>query len=378
MKLVANLQLKPTKEQAQALKRTLEACNKACSEASRVGFEAFGMKVRQFNLQKVVYRRLREEFGLTAQAAIRSIAKVADAYTTARTNKAKLEEPIGFRKHAAQPYDDRIFRFLAGYKVSIWTLDGRLKIPFICGSRQQALLEHRKGEVDLMFIRGRWYLAVVCDVPDPEAIQFNDVLGVDFGVVNLAYDSEGKPYTGAAVEAVRSRYALKRAMLQRRGTKGAKRRLKNKRRLKKLSGKEARFRKHENHRISKKIVATAERSHSAIALEDLTYIRKRVKATRAQRNRLAGWSFKQLCDFVTYKAQRLGIPVLPQDPRDTSRACPECGFVHKGNRKTQSTFSCLECGYTAPGDFVGARNLRSRALGATALRNQGSSGTPLV
>jgi putative transposase len=372
MKLVANLQLKPTRADAQALKRTLEACNAACTEASRVGFEAFGMKVRQFNLQKVVYGQLREDFGLTAQAAVRSIAKVADAYAAARANKAKLEEPITFRKHAAQPYDDRIFRFMGGYKVSIWSLDGRLQIPFVCGSRQQALLQYRKGEVDLMFIRGRWYLAVVCDVPDPKAVEFNDVLGVDFGIINIAYDSEGTPYTGAAVEAVRSRYALRRAMLQRHGTKGAKRR------LKKLAGKEARFRKHTNHVVSKAIVAAAERSHSAIALEDLTHIRKRVKARRAQRNRLAGWSFNQLRLFVTYKALRKGIPVLPQDPRDTSRACPECGFVHKGNRKTQDRFSCLECGYTAPADFVGARNLRYRALGAKPVRNQGSLSAQLV
>jgi hypothetical protein len=58
-------------------------------------------------------------------------------------------------------------------------------------------------------------------------------------------------------------------MLQKRRTKGAKRR------LKKLSGKEARFRKHANHCISKEIVASAERLSAAIALEDLMHIRKR-------------------------------------------------------------------------------------------------------
>jgi putative transposase len=157
------------------------------------------------------------------------------------------------------------------------------------------------------------------------------VLGVDFGVVNIAYDSEGKPYTGAEVEKVRSRHALKRATLQRHGTKGAKRR------LKRLSGKEARFRKHTNHCIYKEIVATAERLSAAIAFEDLTGIRKRIKARRAQRNRLAGWSFAQLRRFTECKSKRKGIPTLPQGPRDIGRGCPECGFVHKGNRKTQST-----------------------------------------
>jgi hypothetical protein len=60
-----------------------------------------------------------------------------------------------------------------------------------CGERQRALLAYRAGEVDLMFVGGKWYLAVVCDMPEPEKIGIEDVLGVDFGVVNLAFDSEG-------------------------------------------------------------------------------------------------------------------------------------------------------------------------------------------
>jgi IS605 OrfB family transposase len=103
-----------------------------------------------------------------------------------------------------------------------------------------------------------------------------------------------------------------------------------------LSGKEASSRKHANHCISKEIVANAKRSRCAIAIEDLTHIRSRVKATRAQRNRLHEGSFNQLRQFVTYKARLSGVPVIAVAPRNTSRCCPECGF----NRKTQKTFSC--------------------------------------
>jgi predicted transposase len=89
MKLVATIQLTPTKDEAKLLRQTLEACNAACNAASQLGFEKFGpKKVRQFNLQKVVYQRLRDDFGLTAQAAVRSIAKVADAYKAAKVDVA--------------------------------------------------------------------------------------------------------------------------------------------------------------------------------------------------------------------------------------------------------------------------------------------------
>jgi putative transposase len=94
-------------------------------------------------------------------------------------------------------------------QVSIWTLTGRTELSFVCGERQRALLAYRAGEVDLMFVAGKWYLAVVCDMPDPEKIGIEDVRGVDFGVVNLAFDREGRSYTGADVEKVRSRFALK-------------------------------------------------------------------------------------------------------------------------------------------------------------------------
>ena len=45
MKLVANIQLKPTKEQAVLLRETLERCNEACNHLSARGFEAGRLEV---------------------------------------------------------------------------------------------------------------------------------------------------------------------------------------------------------------------------------------------------------------------------------------------------------------------------------------------
>jgi len=358
MKLVVNLQLQPAKQQAKSLKDTLERCNAACNAISDRGFKAG--RTHKYDMQQMLYHDIREEFDLTAQAVIRCLAKVGDAYAAAKANHDELEEPISFRKHAAQPYDDRILRFAAGDTVSIRTVTGREKIPFVCGDRQRALFACRKGEVDLMLVRGKWYLACVCEIADPDQIESKDVLGVDLGVVNIAFDSDGRSYTGATVEAARQKYNRRRSDLQKGGSKAAKRK------LKKLSGKEARFRKHENHRVSKEIVATAERSRRALGLEDLTHIRKRVKATRAQRNRLSSWSFAQLRRFLTYKAVRAGIVVILVDPRDTSRGCPECGVADKRNRPTQSRFSCVGCGHQEAADSVGVRNIRHKALQALA------------
>jgi predicted transposase len=111
MKLIANIQLKPTPEQAKSLRDTLERCNAACNEISRRGQKAG--TTRQYNLHKLLYADIRKDFDLTAQTVVRSIAKVADSYTTRKANKR--EGLVRFRKHAAQP----IFRFVADDMVSI-------------------------------------------------------------------------------------------------------------------------------------------------------------------------------------------------------------------------------------------------------------------
>jgi IS605 OrfB family transposase len=217
------------------------------------------------------------------------------------------------------------------------------------------LLAYRKGEVDLMYLRGSFYLAVVCDVLEPEEMGIERILGVDFGIVNLAVDSDGTVYSGQAVEHTRQRFAQHRTELQRHQTRAARRTLRQ------LKGKQARFQQDTNHCIAKRLVETAQRSAAAIALEDFTGIRQRVKARRQQRPRHANWAFAQLRQYVTYKAALAGVPVILVDPRHTSQECNHCGHIAKANRPTQHRFSCHRCGYTTSADFNAAQNIKHRA-----------------
>jgi predicted transposase len=167
MKLVANVKLLPTPEQRERLRLTLERANEACDWISERAWETQTFK--QFALHKLCYADVRGQFGLSAQVAVRCIAKVADAY------KLDTKARRHFRKHSAQPYDDRIFRFLGGSAVSIWTLGGRAKVGCVTGEHQRNLLRHRKGEVDLMFVRGEFYVACVCDIDDPDLIEAMEI-----------------------------------------------------------------------------------------------------------------------------------------------------------------------------------------------------------
>lgn len=347
MKLIAQVKLLPTDEQRQYLLQTLEQTNAACNILSDYAWEqrVFG----KFKLQQAMYDTLRSQTGLTAQVVIRLIAKVADAY------KKDKRTQRHFREHGAIAYDDRILRWYTDkQRVSIWSVGGRLHIPYSAGERQKRLLEHQKGESDLVYSKKKdaFYLMGVCDLPDPTEQETEDAIGVDLGVVNILTDSDGKSYTSEPIERNRKRMLKLRGDLQKRGSLSAKRH------LKRLSGKQGRFQRDVNHCISKRLVLKAQCTKRAIRLEDLTGIRERTKVNgKTERAKRSNWSFKQLRDFVSYKAQMHGVRVELVDPRYTSQRCFECGHIEKGNRRSQSEFLCLNCGHTANADVNASLNI---------------------
>lgn len=348
MKQTMLLKLQPSPEQHRALLETMHAFNAACNTVAE---EAFSLKrANKFELQRHVYARLRAEHGLPAQLAIGAISKTSEAY-----KRDKSIKPT-FRPEGAIVYDQRVMSFKGLLTVSLLTLSGRALIPFVVGAYQQARLQAIQGQADLVYRHGVFFLAVTIDRPTPPAEQPSDTLGVDLGIVNLATDSDGETFSGAAVEHTRQRLLKLRAALQKRGTKSAKRH------LKRLRRKERRFHQNTNHCISKKLVAKAKASHRGIAMEDLRHIRSRTDARlrKSQRHRHASWSFFQLRAFLSYKAALACVCLHLVDPRNTSRTCSVCGHCEKANRKSQAEFICQACGHAAPADWNAAINI-SRA-----------------
>lgn len=347
VKLTVPVQLKPTRAQVAALTATLRRANAACNWISDRAWEA--STFAQFAIHKLAYHPARAKFpDLSSQVLVRCIAKVTDAYKLDR-KKMRTFRPLG-----AIAYDARILSWL-GETASIWTVEGRQRIPFVCGDHQRALLVHERGETDLVLRTGKFYLFVTVDVPDTEEKKTLGWLGVDVGIVNIATTSEGENFSGSHINSVRRRAVELRHRLQRKGTKSAKRLLR-KRRVK-----EHNFSQHTNHVISKQIVAAAERTGNGIALENLEGIRSRVRASRKQRRALHSWAFADLQMKIAYKALRAGLPVCFVDPRNTSRECRVCGHIEKGNRKTRDNFACLACHHSEDADVNAACVIASRA-----------------
>lgn len=170
MKLTAKVKLQPTPEQRDTLLQTLERANAACDYISTQAWESkvFGA----FKLQKLVYADVRRQFELSAQVVVRIISKVADAYRLDKKTKRQ------FRKHGAIAYDDRILSWYTDLqRVSIWSVGGRLHLPYLAGERQKELLFAQKGESDLVYSQGEFYLLATCELPDPTEQETEMALG---------------------------------------------------------------------------------------------------------------------------------------------------------------------------------------------------------
>ncbi|MGI5195298.1 RNA-guided endonuclease InsQ/TnpB family protein [Streptomyces sp. CA-288835] len=375
MKLVVQVKLLPTPEQASALQATLHACNRAAAYASQVAFTK-NLKDRN-GLQKEVYTDLKATFGLSAQPVVRVVKKVVDAYTTLKANlragtlgpptsrrrRKAVSMPIVFRPEAAQPFDDRCLSWrYDACTVSIWTVDGRMKgIRFACSPDQlKTLVAHRKGESDLVQRGGKWFLIATCDIPEPDVYEPVDFIGVDRGIVNLATTSDGTNHQGRRLGRYRRWQARKRAELQAKQTRSATRRLARR------AQKEKRHATQVNHKISKEIVSVAQRTGRGIAVEELGGIRERVRLRRDQRGTLSSWPFRQLGQHLAYKAKRAGVPFVEVDAAYTSQRCPRCGHTERANRPTRDHFCCRRCGLAGPADVVAGVNVRDRARSAWA------------
>ena len=116
------------------------------------------------------------------------------------------------------------------------------------------------------------------------------------------------------------------------------------------------------HKISRAIVNNAkELENPVIILGDLKGIRQNAKGKGKRFNRIvSSMPHNKLSQYITYKAEWDGIPVVKIDERGTSSHCHICG--QKGTRSKQSVFNCV-CGLKDfNADLNGAINIAKRGL----------------
>ncbi len=322
-------------------------------------------------LHKATYYPERARTGLPAQLVCAARVKATEALKSARALTVKeMKRPEDKRHLPSLPqsdhcpirYDARSYRVnLPAGTASLLTTQGRKVVTFRLSPYHRRYADWRTASADLFRDhQGRWWLHVVVTAPTPASEPTTETVGVDLGIIHPATDSRGNHYGSEHWQAVEERTHNLRRRLQAKGTRSAKRH------LKRLSGKQGRFRRDCDHVLSKRLV-TSVQPGATLVFEDLTDIRGRAKARKQQRRRLHSWSFAQLQAFAVYKAQARGVAVAYVDPRYTSQKCSACGHRERANRPNQADFRCVSCGFVCNADHNASLNIRQDYLSRAAV-----------
>jgi IS605 OrfB family transposase len=353
MRLTLKIKLLPTIEQEKLLLETMKEANLACNVISDVAWEK-----RIFNNYKLhyeTYHILKNQEKLSAQVIIRCLSKVADSYKLDKDTKHV------FKPYGSIAYDSRILNYKSNNIVSLWCIGGRQKINYVCHNSKY--LPYIKGEADLVYKKGKFYLFQSVEVPEENLEDVEDFIGVDFGLTDIIVTSDGTTHSATNLNEYREQKQKIRSSIQAKAAKGSRSTKRNCRKLaKRLSGRERTHATIINHTIAKQLILSAKRKGKGVAIENLTNIRttsKPEKRNKKFRTKLGKWSFSQLRLFIEYKGLLFGVPVMVVNPRYTSQTCNVCKHIGK---RTNKVFKCKNTNCeidTVDADFNAAKNIAS-------------------
>jgi len=350
--------LQPTPEQAALLAETTRQFTAVFNAVAAHGYaagEKNGVRLHHatYYPQKALWPALVSDHHV--QARVKATEAIKSALALAKKGR-KVSAP---RSRSCPPrYNVHTFKVdWAAGSVRLSTTGERITVPFVVPAYATGMVGGKVCTADLLHRDGKWFLHIVVDLPAPDVAPTDDVIGVDLGIAQPAVTSDNRFLGKRAWRNTESRYFKQRRALQARGSKSARRH------LRKVRGKQARFRRDCDHVLSKRIVQGTTPG-ATLVVENLTNIRARVKTRQGkQARRIHGWSFAQLRSFIEYKAEARGCTVVGVDPRHTSQHCPACGHTARNNRRTRALFCCRQCGYTLHADLCGARNIAAKYRG---------------
>lgn len=330
MKLTLKIKLLPTDEQTDLLVNTIKEANTVCNAISDVAWQE---KIfNNFKLHHKVYHSYKVAFNLSSQMLVRQIAKVADAYKLDKKSK-RIFKPLG-----SIAYDSRIMTYKSNNIVSLWCVNGRQKIDFVCHNPDY--LPYIKGEADLVYKKGKFYLFQTVDVPEEDVENVEEFIGCDFGLTDIVVTSDGVKHSADGLNKYREHRQKVRSSIQAKADTSKRSTKRNCRKLsKRLQGKEKIHASIVNHSIAKQIVQSAKSQNKGIAIEDLTGIKFTNNCRNKKfRTKLSKWNFNQLRQYLTYKAQLNGVSLVVVPPAYTSQTCNSCKHIGK---RTNKIFKCI-------------------------------------
>ena len=359
--IIRKIKLKPTKSDIVALNYTMSQYTSACNYISKYIFDT--KETDSYEVQKVLYNEVKTNYKLLSQMTCSALKTVCARYKSLLS--AKQEWTLcEFKKNQCELVWNRDYTLKKDY-FAISTLSGRIKIPFVMKGNEKYFDNtiYKFGTAKIIQ-RGKDFYLYIPVTFNVDSIKVSDntvVVGIDRGInfIAVTYDSNGKSkfYNGKNVTKKREHFKQLRSELQKKGTPSARKRLKS------IGHRENRWMSDVNHCLSKALVNQYP-SGTLFVLEDLKNVREATKKVKKEKRYVqVSWSYYDLEQKLTYKAQMKSSKVIKVNAANTSKTCPKCNHKNDANRdKKNHKFCCKSCGYKSNDDRIGAMNIYARGL----------------
>jgi len=200
--------------------------------------------------------------------------------------------------------------------------------------------------------------------PDVEQRRAKQVVGIDLGEVHMAVSHDGTHTHILNGRRLRAKRQYQNKLKEHLSKKIDRKKKGSQRRKKLIASKKKQLNTIKNqikdieHKQTTALISTLyQEGVQTVVIGNVKDIRQRMDVGSPNNQRLHQWSHGHTRHLLTYKAEHLGMEVVLQEEKYTSKTCPGCGHRKKSSPKGRN-FACSTCRYHGHRDGVGARNIR--------------------
>ena len=358
----------PTDEQKVLFAKTFGCCRFVYSWALNLKIEAYKLEKKSVAYKEVQNRMVnelkKENQWLTevnSQALLNSIRNLDTAYK----NFFRDTHAVGFPRFKSRKNRQS---FQCPQHCSVDFGKGTVSIPK--AKDIPAVLHRRfKGTVKTVTVSmtpsGKYFASVLVDTAIQELpvspIQGDTALGIDLGIKSLAVCSDGRTFDNPKnLQHSLDRLALLQKRLSRK-QKGSANRNKARIRVARLQEHIANCRKDNLHKITH--VLTHDSQVRTLCMENLNV--KGMQSNHHLAQAVGDASFGMFLTMLEYKCRWSGVNLVKIDRfAPSSKTCGQCGYVYKGLKLSERSWTCSECGTHHDRDFNAACNIKEFGLKA--------------
>lgn len=358
----------PTEEQRVLFAKTFGCCRYVYNWALNLKIEAYKEReesISCFSLMNLMAKELKTKNEWLKEVSAQSLQGSLRNLDAAYTNFFRNTKTVGFPKFKSRK-DKQSFANPQRCKIDF--SKNTISIP---KAKNIPAVLHRpfKGTVKTVTISmtpsGKYFASVLVDTSIEglplQPIEAETTLGIDLGISQLAICSDGRTFENPK-NLKHSEVLLKRRQkqLSRKQKDSANR---NKARIKvaRIHEKIVNQRKDHLHKVT--YALTHDSQVRTICIEDLNV--KGMVRNHHLAGSISDASFGLFREFLKYKCKWYGVNLVVIDRfAPSSKTCRRCGYVYKGLKLSERSWTCPECGTHHNRDFNAACNIKEFGLKA--------------